>query len=112
MAAGDIFEILVQPRANETHTSQTLTLDGVRVRMDFYTNRSDGLWYMDLFDSQNNAMVMGIGLATGLDLFFPYRYLDVPPGVLFVNDHLGALEDPTLDTWQDEQAQLFYQATT
>lgn len=112
MAAGDILEIIVQPRASDTHTTQTMTLDGIRVRMDFYTNKSDGGWYMDMFDSEGAQMVMGIGLATGLDLLFPYRHLDVPPGVLFVNDHIGALEDPTLDTWQDDQAQLFYQTTT
>lgn len=112
MAAGDILEIIVQPRADDTHTSQTMTLDGVRFRMDFYTNKADGCWYIDLYDSQDNPMVIGIGMVTGLDILFPYRYLPVPSGVLFVNDHLGEKEDPGLTTFEQDQAQLYYQTTT
>jgi len=104
-----IQEIKVQFRKDETHASQTLTLDGVRFRLDTYTNKADGSWYLDLYDEDDEPLVQGIALATGLDLLFPYRYLDVPPGILFVNDHIGPREDPTLDTFLDEAAALYYQ---
>ena len=104
-----IQEITVQFRADETHASQTLTLDGVRFRLDTYTNKADGAWYMDLYDEDNVALVQGIAIVTGLDLLFPYRYLDVPPGILFVNDQDGPQEDPTLSTFLDEEAALYYQ---
>jgi hypothetical protein len=104
-----IQEITVQFREDETHTSQTLTLDGVRFRLDTYTNRSDGSWYLDLYDEDEVALILGIALVTGLDLLFPYRYLDVPPGVLFVNDLVGPTEDPGLDTFISKGAALYYQ---
>jgi hypothetical protein len=112
MAAGDIIEIVVQAREDDTHTSQSLTLDGARFRIDFYTNKSDGCWYLDLFDSEDAPMVLGIGLVTGLDLLFPYRYLPVPSGVLFVNDHIGERQDPTLNSFFEDEMNLYYQTTT
>ncbi len=104
-----IVEITVQFRENENHESQVLTLDGVRFRFDTYTNKVDGCWYLDLFDEDDNALIQGIALVTGLDLLFPYRHLDVPAGILFVNDLAGPREDPTLDTFFDQGAALYYE---
>ncbi len=104
-----IQEITVQFREDETHTSQTITLDGVRFRLDTYTNKWDGCWYLDLYDGDGNALVYAIPLVTGLDLLFPFRYLDVPPGALFINDHEGEREDPGLTTFFDRGAALYYE---
>jgi len=104
-----IIEITAQFREEDKHTSQTLTLDGVRFRLDTYTNKADGRWYLDLFDDAGAPIVLGIGLATGLDLLYPYRYLDVPAGILFVNDLAGPQEDPGLDAFKDKAAALYYQ---
>lgn len=104
-----IQEIRVQFRDGETHFSQTLTLDGTRFRLDTYTNKEDGSWYLDLFSDQDDPIIMGIALATGLDVLFPYRHLPVPAGILFVNDLDGPREDPTLDTFKDKGAALYYQ---
>ncbi len=102
-------EITVQFREDETHTVQRVTLDDVSVRLDTYTNKADGCWYMDLYDGDDNPLVQGIALVTGLDLLFPYRYLDVPPGALFVNDHIPPREDPGLDTFFQREAALYYE---
>jgi hypothetical protein len=104
-----IFEITVQFRENETHTSQTLTLDGVRFRLDTYTNKIDGCWYLDVFDEDEAPLVMGLALVTGLDLLYPFRHLDIPEGTLFVNDLAGPREDPGLDTFFDQGAALYYE---
>ena len=105
-----IIEITPQFREQDKHTSQTLTLDSVRVRLDTYTNKFDGRWYMDLYDSLGAPLVFGVRLTTGLDLLFPYRYKDgVPPGVLFINDHAGPRLDPGLDSFQDREVSLYYQ---
>jgi hypothetical protein len=104
-----IQEITVQFREDETHTSQTLTLDGVRFRLDTYTNKADGAWYLDIFDGDGVALVQGIALVTGLDLLFPYRHLDVPVGLLFINDHEGERTDPGLDSFFQREAALYYQ---
>lgn len=105
-----IFSITVQHRKEDKHTSQTMVLDGVRFRLDTYTNIVDSSWYLDLFDSQGNALVLGIALAVGLDLFYPYRHLDIPTGILFVQDQSGIPPtDPTLDSFIDEDHILYYQ---
>lgn len=103
-----ITQIEVQFREEDKHTQQTLTLDGVRFQLDTYTNRADGGWHLDIRDSNGEPIVIGIALATGLDLLYPYRYLDVPAGILFVNDLAGPREDPTLDTFKDKGAALYY----
>lgn len=104
-----IIQITPQFRQQDKHTSQTLTLDNVRFRLDTYTNKADGCWYMDLYDADENPLLFGIRLTTGLDLLFPYRYKAVPAGILFINDHLGERQDPTLDSFQDEEVALYYQ---
>ncbi len=104
-----ITQITVQFRTEDKHTSQTLELDGVRFQLDTYTNRADGRWYIDIRDTQGDALVLGIALVTGLDLLFPYRYLDVPEGVLFVHDLAGPKEDPGLTSFDDQAAALYYQ---
>jgi len=106
-----ILQITTQFRS-ETHSSQRITLDGVRARFDFFTNKQDKSWYLDLFDGDDNQLVMGIALATGLDILFPYRYLDLPPGKLFINDHIPPFTDPVLDSFSENQAALYYETVT
>lgn len=104
-----IIEIKFQFRKDQTHSSENITLDGTRFRLDAYTNKADSSWYMDLFDSNDDPLVTGIAIATGLDLLFPYRYLAVPPGILFVNSLAGAPNDPVLDSFIQLEVALYYQ---
>lgn len=107
-----ILQIFPQFRPEDKHTSQTLTLDGVRFRLDTYTNKADDSWYLNIYDSEDNPLVLGIAIASGLDLLFPYRYLDVPPGILFVNTLTGATFDPVESSFADEEVALYYQTAT
>ena len=108
----DITKITVQFRAEDKHTSQTLTLDQVRFELHTYTNKADGGWYFDLLDSAGDPLVIGIGLVTGLYLLYPYRYLGdrLPAGKLFVKDLSGTVTDPGLDSFADEETALYYQS--
>ncbi len=112
MAAGDILEVTVQANASQTHTSQTLNVEGRRWRLDFYTNKHDGFWYWDLYSAAGDDIIRGCRVVTGLDLFAKYRHLDVPDGVLFVNDLVGPMEDPGLTAWTDKAAQMYYQTAS
>lgn len=104
----------ITPQFNgSTHASQVVILDGVRVRLDTYTNKIDSAWYLDVFDADDNPLITGLAIASGLDLFFPYHYLAaLPPGALFVNTQTGEPFDPTLDTWENDAAALYYQEVT
>ena len=105
-----IVQINPQFRVEDKHTSQTLTLDGVRFQLVTYTNKADSSWYMDLLDINGNAIVIGIGMAVGLDLLYPYRYKDnLPPGILFLQDTAGPRTDPTLESFDERSVGLFYQ---
>lgn len=101
----------ITPQFNGSpHSSQVLTLEGVQIRIDIYNNKVDSSWYLDVFDLDDNPLVLGVAIASGLDLFFPYKYLsNLPPGALFVNTQTGEPFDPTLDTWEDDAAALYYE---
>lgn len=105
-----IIQLSPQFRPEDKHTSQSLTLDGVRFQLVTYTNKADNGWYMDLLDINGNAVVKGIGMAVGLDLLYPYRYKgNLPPGILFLQDLAGTREDPVLASFENEDVGLYYQ---
>ena len=104
-----VLQITPQFRDTDTHTSQRITLDGIVIRIDTYTNTWDGLWYLDIFDADDAPLILGILLAVGLDLLYPYRYMPVPPGVLMVQDQNGSpAVDPVLDAFSEERHAIFY----
>lgn len=106
-----ILEIEVQFKDEDVHTSRVVVLEGVRFRLDTYTNKQDNTWYMDLYDDQDVPLVQGLALVVGLDLLFPYRYKNVPPGILFVNDQSGVVQDPNLESFSKKEAALYYQTS-
>ncbi len=112
MAAGDVLEFVIQPDERMTHTRQTVTLDGSRYTFDFYTDKADGGWYMDVSNDEGEPQVQGIRIVTGVELLYRFRYLQVPPGDLFVNSTLSTPADPDLTTWQRGEAKLYYMTTT
>lgn len=102
-------KITVQFRESDTHTSQTLTLDGVTFRLDAYTNRDSGTWFADFFDANGVALVRGIALVCGVNLLYQYQYKPgVPPGNLFVQDQSGLGVDPGLGSFFSGDAALYY----
>jgi hypothetical protein len=104
-----IVQITPQFRPEDQHTAQRVTLDGIVVRLDSYTNTFDGSWNLDIYDADDAPIVMGIGVTVGLDLFYPYRHLGLPPGVLFVQDQTGTpAQDPGLDSFEGDRFALFY----
>lgn len=112
MAAGDVLEFVIQPLPDQTHTTQTVVLDGARYDFTFYTSKPSDAWFMDIANAEGVPQVQGIRLITGLDLLYRFQYLDVPPGQLFVNDLYGPKEDPVISSWQDQSAALYYLTTT
>ena len=103
---------------NSQRLNTQVALDGQNFGLNFYVtkvpNLQDGtvaqFWYLDLYDSQGNAVVLGIGLVAGIDMLFPYRALSVPKGKLFVYPSQdGLFIDPTVDTFSEDNAHLYYQ---
>lgn len=104
-----VLQLTPQFRENETHTAQSLTLDGVRIQLTTYTNKSDNNWYADIRDSDGEPLILALALVPGLDLLHRYRYLPVPPGQLIVVDQTqGPPLDPTLESFINGESGLFY----
>ena len=91
-----LLEITVQPSQDVTHFRTSVTLEGARYVFDFYTNTADGAWYFDLENDDGSAVIRGIALANGIDMLYPYRHLDLPPGALFIQDKDLRGADPDL----------------
>lgn len=108
-----LLEIVVQPNEDVSHFRTTVLLPdatGERSRwtFDFYTNTEDGAWYFDLENEGGDVAIKGIGLANGINLLFPYRHLDLPPGSLFIRDKGLFGADPGLRAFVDGTAALYY----
>ena len=90
----------------------TVLLEERRYAFSFYTNKPQDSWFFDILDPVTlEPAIAGLGLAVGLDLLYPYRYLGIeiiPPGILYVNDTVGSGKDPSLTSFQDEDAILYY----
>jgi len=93
----------------------TVFLEGVQVGLRFYTNKPDNSWFFDITTVNFEPVVAGLGLAVGLDLFFPYRSLGItviPPGILYCEDLRAEGDspgfDPTVNSFQNDTHQLRY----
>lgn len=103
-----MIEITVQPAPTVSRFETSLVLESRRWTFVFYTNTQDDSWSMDLIGDDQLPRVRGLGLSTGVDMLHPYRALDVPPGALFINDIEGTGRDPTISSFADEEAALYY----
>jgi hypothetical protein len=114
---------ILKPQVNgSSHYSSRVILDQVAYRLDFYTGvvlPTDyplegqveyGLWYWDLYDSNGAPLVMGQGLTSAVDLFYPFRARGVPPGRMFVRYNSSTQLDPEISTFEDNLAVVYYQA--
>lgn len=104
-----VIALLVQPSENVSHFDTTVVLDGQRVTFAFYTNTVDGGWYWNASLDDGTVIANGVGLATGVDLLYPYRYLDgCPPGPLWIKDKGLGGEDPDLTAFSEGRCALVY----
>lgn len=88
----------------------TTFLEGVQVGFVFKTNKPDDSWFFDITTPNGEPVVMGLGLAVGLDLLFPYRSKGslIPPGILYCVDLSGEGSDPSLESFQNKTHVLRY----
>lgn len=103
-----IVELPVQSGNSEigfsSNFSYTILLDGVQFGLTFKTNKPDDSWFFDIQTVNFEPVVMGLGLAVGLDLLFPYRSKGdlIPAGILYCVDLSGAGSDPVVDSFENK----------
>jgi len=57
--------------------SVTTTINGTIIKVRTYYNITDGGWFFDLYDVDNEPLVLGRALNPGLGLLFPFPDLDL-----------------------------------
>jgi len=103
-----VLELIVQPNESVSHFSYSVTLENARYSFAFYTNTVDGGWFMDLANEDESSIARGVGLSNGVNILFPYRHLEFPPGVLYVKDKGLDGADPDLAAFSEGRAALYY----
>jgi hypothetical protein len=103
-----VLELTVQPRPDVSHYDVSFDLDGGRFSFSFYTNAASGGWSFDLSADGGEVLVRGLALTLGTDLLHPYRYKDVPPGILWVRDRGLNGRDPGPLDFVEGRAALYY----
>lgn len=104
--------ITVQPTPETTHYVSTVTLEQARYNFEFYSNAVTQGWAFDLSNDGGTSVARGIALTAGIDLLYPYRHLDFPPGQLYVRDKGLNGADPGLTSFIDGTAALYYLEST
>jgi len=75
----------------------TVTLSGVDYRMTVqYRDAGGAGWVLDIADANNQALVSGLPLVTGVDLLGQYRHLDFG-GRLWVQGSANPDDVPTFE---------------
>lgn len=72
-----------------------IVLDGVFVTLGFTFNSRANYWLMDIYDANDNAIVVGIKLVSSWLLTNRFKMDGLPQGDFFIIDTTGNNEDPT-----------------
>jgi len=70
--------------------------EGRFYRLLFRWNRRAGFWFVDFGTDRNTALVRSAKMNLRSDILAPYKYRDVPQGILSVVDSSGDNVEPTL----------------
>ena len=77
---------------------EQVRLDGVLFTLLFKFNGREGSWYVDVLDSTEAPIRLGVKLVTGIPLLRLVATEGRPAGDLFAVDPTGADQEPTLET--------------
>ena len=104
------YQVKARTSTEQRATLQYITLENVRLGLEFKYSLDDARWYMWLRQPNGTRTAGPIALVAGLnDLFAPYHYLDyVPPGRLYVETFNGA--DPGLEDL-DVSSKIYYETS-
>lgn len=75
----------------------SVDLGGVTYVMVNRWNPIAELWYIDVYDQDDNPLLMNLPLVTGTDLFEQFAFMK-PPGKMIVYTEGDEGESPTLET--------------
>lgn len=73
-------------------TTQEVVLDNVLLKLAAHWNTRGGFWSIDIYDSSDAPIVLGLKMALGTGLLNRYASAKLPRGELVLVDTTGALD--------------------
>ena len=72
-----------------------ITLSGTIYTLHVYYNTRSNRYYLDINDSSDNPILVGVPILIRMNLTGQYATLTIPPGVFFATDDSGQGNQPT-----------------
>lgn len=88
-----------------------IDLEGETYRLEFDFNDRAAKWFMNIRDTNGDALVQGLCIVLGSDILAPYHHRSIPPGGMFAYDTSGKDLDPDVNDL-GERVQLIYVEST
>ena len=85
----------------------TTGLSGVNYTLRFKYNYRSGVWMMDISDSEDNPIYLGIPIYVLTDILRQVRAYDVPQELMVCFNNLAPLEEPTRDSFSEDVILLY-----
>jgi len=82
-------------------------LEGTDYIFRFHYSTRAVCWYMDVKDSNNNPLVMGIKMAVSIELLASFKHLAIPQGILIAFNLQSQYEQPTRNNFGTEIRLLY-----
>ena len=67
----------------------TTEVSGKQLVFRSYYNPTDQGWFVDILDSQNNPIALGLALVTGIGLIYPHPDLEIGEFAYITTDNLS-----------------------
>lgn len=91
------FDLVMPPAPVPTSWVTRYVLEDRTYWFEFTINDRDGFWYLRVGGELRTTELTAIKLVLGTDILSPYKYRDVPPGMLDVVDVTGAFIEPSYE---------------
>ena len=98
--------------STQTWYTQSVALSGQSFVLELRYNTRMGRWILNILDSAENPLLMGIPLLILRNLTAQYTALQLPDGALFCSDESGRNLQPTLASFLTDHTFWYADPTT
>lgn len=83
-----MFIVPLTTSPNQKFTS-TIPIDGKKIKFNFFLrfNTEAKYWVLDVFNSQNDSLIVSLNLVCGLNLLEQYSYLNIGSAYIYKVDN-------------------------
>lgn len=104
--------LLIPVRTDLPSYEFSLTLETVNYFFSFEWNERGQFWIMDILDQDENYLVAGVRMVTGIDLLSRFKNTSLPPGIFILDDSSGKGRDPSFFNFGTEIIFFYIESTT